>query len=251
MLSNLCLQIKVYPSCQMNWKCALGFSPLAWLLEICFKYPLFAIQALPSFALQQFLYQGQNFDGQLSGLVHALSLGRLLSPQSSNFNEASFPLEPACFSPAFTLHAGSEQSPLLWYCRVNNAALLILGGVQERGRRGRLGPTFSVCWASGNWLSSPGAFVLYLDASDWPGWVSEGQMCLAHFVLNELTVPSSPPWTHSPTIWVGTTAVTLNTILWLDSAPLSRSSRRCWGLWAREVWSEMHVCRNGWGFPFA
>lgn len=42
-----------------------------------------------------------------------------------------------------------------------------------------------------------------------------------------------------------------NTILWLDSAPLGSSSRRCWGLWAREVWSEMHVCRNGWGFPFA
>lgn len=178
-VSNICDCKWQSHICVMYLKLSSWVGPLAWLAgslhqttTLC--HPDLARSSCTFFQYDNPLAEGKVFLEGHQPQVHLLGLHGSCLPRV-DFNEASFPLEPACLSPIVLLHPGREQSPLLWFCRVNKAALLILWASQSRGMCGGWAQR-SRC-ASSNCLSRPGAFVLNLEASD-QGCISKGQMRL-------------------------------------------------------------------------
>lgn len=73
-----------------------------------------------------------------------------------------------------SLHVGSTEA-LSWYCRVHNAAVLILpAAVTEK----RVGAGPGACTELLPTPSSPGTFVFSLEAAGW-SWIFKGQACLS------------------------------------------------------------------------
>lgn len=73
-----------------------------------------------------------------------------------------------------SLHVGSTEA-LSWYCRVHNAAVLILpAAVTEK----RVGAGPGACSELLPTPSSPGTFVFSLGAAGW-SWIFKGQACLS------------------------------------------------------------------------
>lgn len=160
--------------------------------------------------------------------AHLLSLHGSGLPRVKTIMKHPFPWSQAAFCPVFTFHSGREWSPLLWYCRVNNIALLILWAsvmgelwglvvvLAVRFLQLSFQP-WSFCFESG--CFQPG---LDFQRSDVP----------AHFVLSELAPPCSPHWTCQCSTW----ALQLPDPT-ADTPPLRSASRSHWGLLARRMWS--------------
>lgn len=127
--------------------------------------------------LWQCLNEGQDVYGSLStmGSSGLLSLHCSCLPRGKTLMKHPFPWsQPASPPSSFSTQAESEAFSydfaklimlLYWFCEPLSHWGMCGGWAQR-----------SQC-ASSNSLSSPGAFVLNLEASD-QGWISKGQMCL-------------------------------------------------------------------------
>lgn len=171
-------------SCDVFETAALG-QPLAWLFGSLQQTITLCHSDLAGFSCTFFHYdnsltKGKIFRcvcvwrGAVSTLGSYVELTRICLPRVKTLMKHPFPRSQPASLP-FLPHQDREWSLLLWYCRVNNAVLLILWASQSQGNVWGMGPCLQ--WASSSSLSSPGAFVLNLEASN-QSWISKGQMCL-------------------------------------------------------------------------
>lgn len=156
----------------------LWLAPWHDLLEVCTIQKLFAMQTLLCPAVLSFTLTPQPMATLLWEAVNTRFIywaNMAAASPELRLNEASFPLKPARFSlsslstqaenEAFSYDIAKLIMLLYWFCEPLSHWGMCGGWVQ-----------YSQC-ASSNSFSSPGAFVLNLEASD-QGWISKGQMCL-------------------------------------------------------------------------
>ena len=152
------------------WKSALNNNSLSFRPSLAYLYFL---------PLWQLLDQGQDFYGGGGGaiaiLASSVELKRICLLRVKILMRHPFPWSQPAFLPS--LLSTKAESKAFCYDIVELIMLLywFYEALSHRGMYGGWGQ-HSQC-ASSNSLSSPGAFVLNLEASN-QGWISKGQMCL-------------------------------------------------------------------------
>lgn len=179
-LKHVWLQMKGHHVCLMHFT-NFCLSPLAWLflldIQEATRYQLSASWTLPGGAVLGALGQHldlENFPFKGTQGSSVVPSG-LLPPCMVSVRWVDSILSCICqpLSPT-SLHVGSTEA-LSWYCRVHNAAVLILpAAVTEK----RVGAGPGACSELLPTPSSPGTFVFSLEAAGW-SWIFKGQACLS------------------------------------------------------------------------